>query len=245
MKTKACLSVITLSLIALLLMCGLAASAQDQVAQQPTTSSVPSLIRYSGLLKDTNSAPLASQTVGVIFSIYKDAQGGAAVWSETRNLATTATGQYTVLLGSTKSEGLPAALFSEQEQRWLGVQVQGQSEQARVLLVSVPYAFKAHEAETLGGLPASAFVKTAPDATSSGTADAGLTVNGLSTSVAAGRTAALVRYSPSPSRLIALPLVWAPWWGTYLFGMHSRCLEFLSSAIRQFFNRRLSQPTAT
>jgi trimeric autotransporter adhesin len=30
-----------------------------------------------------------------------------------------------------------------------------------VLLVSVPYAFKAHEAETLGGLPASAFVKTA------------------------------------------------------------------------------------
>ena len=176
MKTKACLSVITLSLIALLLMCGLAASAQDQVAQQPTTSSVPSLIRYSGLLKDTNSAPLASQTVGVIFSIYKNAQGGAAVWSETRNLATTATGQYTVLLGSTKSEGLPAALFSEQEQRWLGVQVQGQSEQPRVLLVSVPYAFKAHEAETLGGLPASAFVKVPTADGSNGTS-----VNTLST----------------------------------------------------------------
>ena len=31
-----------------------------------------------------------------------------------------------------------------------------------MLLVSVPYAFKAHEAETLGGLPASAFVKAPP-----------------------------------------------------------------------------------
>ena len=41
------------------------------------------------------------------------------------------------------------------------MQVQGQAEQSRVLLVSVPYAFKAHEAETLGGLPASAFVKAA------------------------------------------------------------------------------------
>ena len=34
--------------------------------------------------------------------------------------------------------------------------------------MSVPYAFKAHEAETLGGLPASAFVQAAPsDATTS------------------------------------------------------------------------------
>jgi hypothetical protein len=38
------------------------------------------------------------------------------------------------------------------------VQLQGQEEQARVLLVSVPYAFKAHEADTLGGRNASDFV---------------------------------------------------------------------------------------
>ena len=66
------------------------------------------------------------------------------------------------MLGGTKSEGVPAELFSEREQRFLGVQVQGQAEQARVLLVSVPYAFKAHEAETLGGLPASAFMQANP-----------------------------------------------------------------------------------
>lgn len=37
------------------------------------------------------------------------------------------------------------------------MQVQGQAEQPRVLMVSVPYAFKAHEAETLGGKSASDF----------------------------------------------------------------------------------------
>ena len=160
MKSKACLS-FTLSLLALFLMCGLSASAQDQVAAQPTTSAVPNLLRYGGVLKDANGAVLASQTVGITFALYKQQDGGVALWTETRNVTTDAAGQYSVMLGSTKSEGVPAELFSDQEQRWLAVQVQGQPEPSRVLLVSVPYAFKAHEAETLGGLPASAFVKAA------------------------------------------------------------------------------------
>src|ERR1019366_4724149 len=69
---------------------------------------------------------------------------------------------------STKTEGVAAELFSDQEQRWLGVEVQGQPEQARVLLVSVPYAFRAHEAETLGGLPASAFAQVSTPQSSLG-----------------------------------------------------------------------------
>ena len=168
MKTKGSVSVVTLSLIALVLMCGLAASAQNPVAQQPATSSVPNLIRYGGVLKDADGAVLASQTLGITFALYKQQDGGAALWTETRNVTTDAAGQYNIMLGSTKTEGVPAELFSDQEQRYLAVQVQGQPEPTRVLLVSVPYAFKAHEAETLGGLPASAFVKAAPDATSSG-----------------------------------------------------------------------------
>ena len=55
------------------------------------------------------------------------------------------------------------------EARWLGVQIQGQAEQPRVLLVAVPYALKSRDAETLGGLPASAFLLAAP---SSGAASA-------------------------------------------------------------------------
>jgi hypothetical protein len=188
MKTKACLSVVTLSLVSLLVACALTASAQEPVAAQPTTSAIPNLIRYGGVLKDADGAVLASQTIGVTFGFYKQQNGGVALWTETRNVSTDAAGQFNVMLGSTKTEGVPAELFSDQEQRWLSVQVQGQPERARVLLVSVPYAFKAHEAETLGGLPASAFVKAAPDATSSGFADSGITVNGLKVAGKTGST---------------------------------------------------------
>jgi hypothetical protein len=159
-------------------------------AQQTQTTAVPNLIRYGGTLKDAQgTASLASTTVGVTFAIYKQQDGGAPVWMETQNVTTDASGNYTVLLGSTTATGLPGDLFSQQEQRWLGVQVQGQVEQARVLLVSVPYAFNAHDAETLGGLPASAFVKTettnASGSESTG-ADNGTSVNALSTAGNAG-----------------------------------------------------------
>jgi hypothetical protein len=70
---------------------------------------------------------------------------------------------------STTATGLPGDLFSQEEQRWLGVQVQGQPEQPRVLLVSVPYAFKAHEAETPAGKSISDFV-LAKDLNSTGSA---------------------------------------------------------------------------
>ncbi len=188
MKTKACLSVVTLSLIALLFAYGVTAFAQDQVAQQPTTSSVPNLIRYGGVLKDANGALLASQTVGVTFALYNQQDGGVALWTEVQNVNADASGQYSVMLGSTKPEGVPAELFSDQEQRFLGVQVQGQTEQARILLVSVPYAFKAHEAETLGGLPASAFVQAATTATGSASAETGTALIALSATGAVGTT---------------------------------------------------------
>jgi hypothetical protein len=154
-------------------------------AQQAATTAVPNLIRYGGTLKDAQGAALSSTTpVGITFAIYKQQDGGAAVWQETQNVTPDASGQYSVILGSTTSAGLPDDLFSQQEQRWLGVQIQGQAEAARVLLVSVPYAFKAHEAETLGGLPASAFVKAPPSDTpgSAGT-DTGTAVNALNTAV--------------------------------------------------------------
>jgi trimeric autotransporter adhesin len=73
-------------------------------------------------------------------ALYKQQDGGVALWTETRNVTTNAAGQYSVMLGSTKPEGVSADLFSEQEQRWLGVQVQGQPEQSRVLLPMQPRA---------------------------------------------------------------------------------------------------------
>ena len=73
-------------------------------------------------------------------------------------------GHYSVLMGATHNDGMPLDLFTSGEPRWLGVQFNrpGEGEQPRVLLVSVPYALKAADAETLGGKPASAYLLAAP-----------------------------------------------------------------------------------
>ncbi len=118
-------------------------------------------MKYSGTITDTEGKP-QSGTLGVTFALYKDQEGGAPLWLETQNVQADASGHYTAMAGSTKTEGLPADLFTSGEARWLGVQAEGEPEQPRSLLVSVPYAFKSHEAETLGGLPASAFVRATP-----------------------------------------------------------------------------------
>jgi hypothetical protein len=119
---------------------------------------VPHLIRFGGNLVDIEGKPL-SGTLGVTFSIYKDQTGGAPLWMEVQNVKTDAKGHYVALLGSTKQDGVPLELFISGEAQWLGVRAEGQEEQPRVLLLSVPYALKAADAETLGGKPASAFVQ--------------------------------------------------------------------------------------
>jgi len=123
--------------------------------------SVPHLIKFSGVLKDEAGAPKTG-IVGITFAFYKDQQGGAPLWLETQNVQADANGRYTVMLGATKSDGLPMEFFSSNEARWVGVQPQAQNEQPRVLLVSAPYALKAADAETLGGKPLSAFQLAAP-----------------------------------------------------------------------------------
>lgn len=136
--------------------------AQDTIAAPGTTASttntaVPGLINYSGVLRDVDEKPITGIT-GVTFLLYKDEQGGAPVWIETQNVAPDKNGKYTVSLGATKLDSSLSDSFANSEGRWLGVQISGQAEQPRILLVSVPYAMKAADADTIGGLPVSAFV---------------------------------------------------------------------------------------
>ena len=123
---------------------------------------VPPMVKFSGVLNGASSKPMTG-TVGITFSLYKEAQGGAALWVETQNVTLDKTGHYTALLGSTTSQGLPAALFASGEARWLSVQAQGEAEQPRTVLMSVPYALKALDAETIGGKPLSALQLAAPN----------------------------------------------------------------------------------
>jgi hypothetical protein len=119
---------------------------------------VPRLVNYSGKVVDVEGKP-GSGVAGVTFAIYKDQEGGAPLWMETQNVQADKSGHYTVQLGAASSNGLPSELFASGEARWLGVQVSGQAEPPRTLLLSVPYALKAADAETIGGLPPSAFVR--------------------------------------------------------------------------------------
>jgi len=137
------------------------ATAQTSTASTVPTSAVPQRINYSGVLKDSGGKTLSSLR-GVTFLIYKDEQGGSPLWLETQNITPDRGGHYIVQLGASNTHGLPADIFQNGEARWLAVQMAGEAEQARVLLVAVPYAMKAQDAETIGGLPPSAFMLAAP-----------------------------------------------------------------------------------
>src|SRR6476646_11688586 len=104
-------------------------------SNRATTVAVPHLIQFGGILNGPRPT-----VVGVTFALYRDQQGGAPRWAETQNVRPDSTGHYIVLLGETKSDGVPTDLFTSGEARWLGIQVEGQPEQSRVLLVAVPYA---------------------------------------------------------------------------------------------------------
>ena len=67
--------------------------------------------------------------------------------------------------GSSKADGLPLELFTSSQAQWLGIRPEGEAEQSRIMLLSVPYALKAADAETLGGKPPpSAYATTQPGA---------------------------------------------------------------------------------
>ena len=95
----------------------------------------PGTFKFRGVLEDARGQPL-SGVVGVTFSIYDDPQGGAPLWTETQNVEANDEGHYSVVLGTTKDEGLPPEFFSKQA-RWLGVRVllPGESEQTRSLVI--------------------------------------------------------------------------------------------------------------
>jgi len=141
-----------------------AIAAQSQAAPvaqaSVSTVSAPHLVTFSGSVHEPSA--VKAGVAGVTFAIYKNQQGGAALWMETQNVKLDPSGRYTVSLGATKPTGLPVELFVSGEAQWLGITVAGQPEQDRVLLLSVPYALKAADAETIGGLAPSAFVLAAP-----------------------------------------------------------------------------------
>lgn len=166
----------------LLFAVGLRSQAQTAAPDSPTASGaaaaspqsvVPRLIKFNGVLRDAAGKPL-SGPLTVTFALYSVEAGGDPLWFETQSVQADEQGRYTSLIGAMHTDGLPMDLFTSGEARWLGVQVGTEAEQKpRVLLLSVPYALKAADAETLGGMPPSAFVRTDVWPTTSGAGVAG------------------------------------------------------------------------
>jgi hypothetical protein len=167
-----------------LVTCLFCSSAIAQASAASSSPVVPRLVSFSGKAVDPQGKPITG-IVGITFAIYQEQSEGAALWLESQNVTADKKGNYTTQIGATKTEGLPIDLFSSGAARWLGVAVNGGAEQPRVLLLSVPYALKAADAETVGGLPPSAFLRAAPSS------------NPLAATIAAGAVAMPANTQPA------------------------------------------------
>lgn len=187
------LSLTTVTCAAFLMLFPRGAAAQTPASAAPVASvsqtepaGPPRVIAMSGTLVDSGGQPHAGSAT-LSFAFYADQQGGNALWTETQTVQADERGRYTVRLGT--ETPLPVELFQATEARWLGVRNADGVEPARVRLLSVPYALKAADAETLGGLPATAYVRangtstgadgqpTAPGTAAAG--NAGIVPNGF------------------------------------------------------------------
>jgi hypothetical protein len=117
----------------------------------PCLAAVPGQMNYQGILKD-GSGNLLTGSYAMVFTIYDSASGGTSLWTETQTVSVEA-GLYNIQLGS--STALSSSVFNGST-RYLGVKVGSDSEMTpRVVLVSVPYAFRASIADQVSGLSGS------------------------------------------------------------------------------------------
>ncbi|MCC6991174.1 MAG: tail fiber domain-containing protein [Acidobacteria bacterium] len=153
-------------------------------AQPPVAAaqaSVPRVVRLDGVFVPAEGTTATAMET-VTLSLHDAASGGTLLWEEVQIVPVGQDGRYTAYLGATRPEGLPAATLGGDLPRWLGVRFARGGDEPRVPLTSVPYALRASDADTLGGLPPSAFLRA--DLPEGGTA--ATSADGASTST--GRT---------------------------------------------------------
>ncbi len=178
--------------------------AHSNIAASASTA-VPPLIPYSGVVSTVPGAQPAA-AASITFLIFKDEQGGEPLFTETQSVAVDATGHYKAQLGATLANGIPMDLFATGEARWLEVQVAGEAPQPRVLLVSVPYALKAADSATLGGLPPSAFALAHPASEAAGALSPAITPDTVSNVTTTGGLAGYVPEFSGASSIVDSPL---------------------------------------
>lgn len=134
---------------------GSAVAAVQQESPQVVTA--PTVFRIDGRLTGPGGEARAGSVV-LVAGLYAEQDDETPLWVEEQLVTLDDTGRYTLLVGATTTGGVPREFFLSGVGRWLGIRAAGESEQPRVMLVTVPYALKALEAETLAGRAASEFV---------------------------------------------------------------------------------------
>jgi len=74
----------------------------------PASVSVPPVIEFSNVATDESGRPLTG-TLPITFSLYNNAQGGEALWTETQSVTLDSSGHYNVYLGIT-NQGIAGRL---------------------------------------------------------------------------------------------------------------------------------------
>jgi subtilisin-like proprotein convertase family protein len=111
-------------------------------------AALPGKTTIEGALVSTGGGPVADGDYAVTFSLYKDAVGGVAVWSEGPVTIAVASGSFTYLLGSATAIS-QATLASLGSGGYLGLKVGTDPELGRKALTSVLYAMRSSVAEIL------------------------------------------------------------------------------------------------
>ncbi len=111
-------------------------------------NAVPGSLSYQGYLTDPSGSPI-NGAVSVTFTLHDADIAGSSQWTETQNVDISQ-GLFQVELGADGLNPFSAGLFDLP--LWLGMAVELDSEMPpRTPLTSVGFAFKAEDAETVGG----------------------------------------------------------------------------------------------
>ncbi len=133
-----------------------AASAQPRAVEPSATTR---LLPVSGVLTDASGNPRRGPAM-VTFGLYDAQENGTLLWTEVQEVQADERGRYSALIGAVSP--LPQEIFSNEQARWLSTESDGR-EMPRTMLVAVPYALRASDADTFGGRPLSSFVLAGPD----------------------------------------------------------------------------------
>lgn len=121
--------------LCLLMLAGLTVSASAEI---------PNLVNYQGRLTDDQGVPVVDGTYSIIFFIYDSPSDGSILWVSDRVAIEVEDGLFDHQLGP-----LPDDIFSEGDNRYLAMRVEGENIEPRTQLIAVPYAYHSLRADSV------------------------------------------------------------------------------------------------